>query len=60
MSNMYIKCISFYIFKNFLKKMCDFIYLLLKLNIYVLSSRFKKFRYLKNDISSFKKKSLKD
>jgi hypothetical protein len=35
------------------KKMCGFVNLLLKLNIYVLSSRFKEFKYSKNDISSF-------
>jgi hypothetical protein len=33
--------------------MCDFVNLIFKLNIYVLSSRFKKFRYLVNDKSSF-------
>jgi len=42
------------------KKMCNFVHLLLKLNIYVLSSRFLKIRYSKNDISSFFKKSFKD
>jgi hypothetical protein len=35
------------------KKMCGFVNSLLKFNIYVLSSRFKEFRYLENDISSF-------
>jgi len=35
------------------KKMCDFVNLLLKFNIYVFSSRFKEFRYSINDISSF-------
>jgi hypothetical protein len=33
--------------------MCDFVNLIFKLNIYVPSSRFKKFRYLVNDKSSF-------
>jgi hypothetical protein len=32
---------------------CGFVNLLLKLNIYVFSSRFKEFRNLENDISSF-------
>ncbi len=41
------------------KKMYDFVNLLLKLNIYVLPSRFKEFKYSKNDISSFSFKSLK-
>jgi len=35
------------------KKMCGFVDLLFKLNIYVFSSKFKEFRYPKNDISSF-------
>jgi hypothetical protein len=35
------------------KKMCGFVNLLFKLNIYVLSSRFKEFRCSENDISSF-------
>jgi hypothetical protein len=39
--------------------MYGFINLFLKINIYVLSSRFKEFRYLENDISSFRKFVLK-
>jgi hypothetical protein len=35
------------------EKMYYFVNLLLQLNIYVISSRFKEFRYSKNDISSF-------
>jgi len=42
------------------KKMYDFVNLLLKLNIYVLSSRIKEFRYLKHDISPFSLKFFKD
>jgi hypothetical protein len=46
------------------KKMCDFVNLLLKLYIYIyiyiLSSRFKEFRYSKNDIPSVSFKSFKD
>jgi len=40
--------------------MCGFVNVLLKLNIYVLSSKFSNFRYLKNDISSFSFKSFKN
>jgi hypothetical protein len=36
-----------------LKKMCGFVNLLLKYNIYVISSRFKEFKYSKNDTLSF-------
>jgi hypothetical protein len=35
------------------KKMCGFINLLLKLNIYVFSLRYKEFKHLENDIPSF-------
>jgi len=42
------------------KKMCGFISLLFKFNMYVLSLRFKEFRYSKNDMSSFSLKSFKD
>jgi hypothetical protein len=42
------------------KIMCGFVNVLFKLNIYVLSSRFKEFKYLENDISSFYFKSFKD
>jgi len=42
------------------KKMCSFVHLLFKLNIYVLSSRFKEFKSSKNDISSFYFKCFKD
>ncbi len=47
MSNMYTKCITFYVLKNHFKKMCGFVNLFLKLYIYiyVLSSRFEEFRY---------------
>jgi len=41
-----------------LKKMCGFVNLLLKYNIYVISSRFKEFKYSKNDILSFLKNLL--
>jgi hypothetical protein len=37
----------------FSKKQCGFVNFLVKFNIYVLSSRFKEFKYLENDISSF-------
>jgi hypothetical protein len=43
----------FFTIKCNLMKMCNFINLFIKLDIYVLPSRFKKFRYSKNDISSF-------
>jgi hypothetical protein len=40
----------FFIFlRVYFKNMCNFVNLLLKLNIYVLSSRFSKIRYLEND-----------
>jgi hypothetical protein len=42
------------------KKMCGFVNLLLKFNIYVLSSTFKECRYLENGIPSFSFKSFKD
>jgi hypothetical protein len=42
------------------KKMCGFVNLFLKPNIYVLSSRFENFRYSENDIPSFSFKSLKN
>jgi hypothetical protein len=42
MSNMYTKCINFYVFRFFFnEKKCNFVNLLFKFNIYVLSSKFK-------------------
>ncbi len=52
-NNTYIKCIILMFLEVYFKKMCDFVNLLLKLNIYVFASRFKEFKYLRNDISSF-------
>ncbi len=47
MSNMYTKCIFLMFLGVCFKKMCSFVNLLLKLNLYVLSSRFKEFKYQK-------------
>ncbi len=60
MSNAYTKCNFFMLLKVRFKKMCSFVNLIFKLNVYVLSSKFYKFKYSKNDISSFKKESFKD
>ncbi len=60
MSTLILNALVFMFLGVCFNKMCDFVKFLLKFNIYVLSSRFKEFRYLENDISSFKKKSFKD
>jgi hypothetical protein len=46
--------------KVHLKKMCGFVNFILKLIIYVFSSRFKEIQNSKYDISSFLKKNFKD
>ncbi len=38
----------------YFKKMCNFVNLLFKFNIYVFLSRFKEFKISRHDISSFK------
>ncbi len=60
MNNTWTKCICFYVLKVCFLKKCNSINLLFKLNIYVFSSRFKEFKFFKNDISSFSFKIFKD
>jgi hypothetical protein len=50
----------FFCFLKVILRIVFLIHLLFKLNIYVLSSRFKELKHLKNDISSFLKKYFKD